>query len=481
MSTFSKDHLASPVSNPQQLVSFLAAGAKPRDQWGIGVELEKLVVDASSGEAAGYPRIAALLERLGASDSWEKIYEDGRIIALKGPGSSVTLEPGGQLELSGRLCADLFCSHGDFAGHVRQATAIAAELGLTFLGLGTQPFTPLTQIAWVPKARYAVMGPYMLRTGDMGQRMMKQTAGIQVNLDFADEADCFTKLRLAQALAPLLYALFANSPLLDGAPSGYLSTRGEIWARTDRDRTGLLPFLFKPATGFADYVDYALDVPMYFIRRADHFVAMTQERVSFRRFLAEGFAGQQATLADWDLHLSTLFPEVRLRPQIEIRCMDSLPPGLSMAPGALLKGLLYDDTAMSAAWDLCRPASPAELETTMRTAWQEGLRTPWRTGTLRDLARECLALARAALHRQRRCAACDEGVFLDDIDAIVASGTTLAERLLADWHGDRAAKLDRLMHHCGFSPDLASRCPERCLGDPQRDCGHNFYEKRSAQ
>lgn len=475
MSTFSKDHLANPVTGKTQLIDFLAAGAKPREQWGIGVEFEKLAVDANSGDAADFTRIGVLLERLGDTGSWEKIYEAGRIIALKGPGSSVTLEPGGQLELSGRLCTDLFCSHGDFAGHVRQATVIAGELGLTFLGLGTQPFTPLERIAWVPKARYAIMGPYMLKSGDLGQRMMKQTAGIQVNLDYRDETDGFAKLRLAQALAPLLYALFANSPLLDGAPSGFLSTRGEIWRRTDPDRCGLLPFLLDETAGFAAYVDYALDVPMYFIRRDERFVDLTAERFPFRRYLREGFAGHRATLADWDLHLSTIFTEVRLRPQIEIRSMDSLPPVLSMAPGALLKGLLYDDDALAAAWVLCRPRSFDELRETMQTSWHAGLRTPWRGGTLRDLARECLAIARAALRRQRRCPACDEGLFLDGIDEIVTSGTTLAERLLAGWSGDRSANLDLLKRHCGFSADLASLCPERCLDNPQADCGHNYY------
>jgi glutamate--cysteine ligase len=475
MSTFSKDHLASPITDKAQLVAFLANGAKPRDQWGIGVELEKLVVDAATGEAADYARIALLFERLGSTGNWEKVYEDGRIIALKGPGSSVTLEPGGQLELSGRLCSDLFCSHGDFAGHVRHATAIADELGLTFLGLGTQPFSRLEQIAWVPKSRYDIMGPYMLRRGDMGQQMMKQTAGIQVNLDFLDEADCFAKLRLAQALSPLLYALFANAPLLDGAPSGFLSARGEIWRRTDPDRTGLLPFLFAEGAGFDDYAAYALDVPMYFIRRADHFLDMTTERFTFRRYLAEGFAGEQAALADWDLHLSTLFTEVRLRPQIEVRSMDSLPPALSMAPAALLKGLLYDDDACRGAWELCRPASAGELQETLQTAWRQGLRTPWRGGTLRDLARECLTLARQGLRRQRLCDTCDEGVFLDGADEITAGGTTLAERLLTDWHGDRPSKLARLKRHCGFSHEFKSLCPEYCNDNPQPDCGHNLY------
>jgi glutamate--cysteine ligase len=457
------------------LVAFLAAGAKPRDQWGIGVEFEKLVIDAATGEAADYPRIAALLDGLAAAGGWERVCEEGRIIALRGPSSSITLEPGGQLELSGRLCSDLFCSQGDFAGHINQANAIAAPLGLTFLGLGAQPFSHLTEITWVPKARYAVMAPYMARVGSHGQRMMKQTAGIQVNLDYADEADCFGKLRLAQALAPLLYALFANSPLLDGQPSGWLSVRGPIWAATDPDRTGLLPFLFDPAANFTTYVEHVLDVPMYFIRRGGQFIDLTVERFTFRDFLARGFAGHRATLGDWDLHLSTLFTEVRLRPQLEVRSMDSLPPVLSLAPAALLKGLLYDGEASTGAWQLCRPDSPDQLADTLRNAWRLGLQTPWRNGTLRDLARECLALARAGLHRQRRCAACDEGRFLAAAEEIVASGATLAERLLGAWQGDRRDQLAALHRHCGFPARIESFCPECCPDQPQTDCGRNLY------
>ena len=477
MSTFAKDHLDAPVTGTGQLVATLAAGIKPREAWGVGVEFEKLVVDAASGAAADYPRIAALLERLAAAGGWERVCEDGRIIALKGPGSSVTLEPGGQLELSGRLCRDLFCNQGDFAGHINHAAPLAAELGLLFLGLGAQPFTPLEEIAWVPKSRYAVMGPYMTRVGSLGQRMMKQTAGIQVNLDYGDEADGIAKLRLAQALAPLLYALFANSPLLDGAPSGWLTSRGPIWGDTDPDRTGLLPFLFEPGAGFAAYVEHALDVPMYFIRREGRFIDLTAQRFSFRRLLAEGFAGHCATLGDWDLHLSTLFTEVRLRPQLEIRSMDSLPPALSLAPAALLKGLLYDVAASAAAWELCRPDSPGTLEESLRQSWRQGLRAPWRSGSLRDLARECLALARAGLQRQRCCSCCDEGLFLDGADELAASGQTLAEQLLSAWQGDRQARFAAVKRHCAFPTQLASVCPQRCSTHPKPDCGQNLYSR----
>ncbi len=441
-----------PITSADQLVNTLAAGARPETEWGIGAEMEKLVIDAETGEAADFSRIEALLQALATTGDWQQVHEKDRLIGLQGEKSSITLEPGGQLELSGQLCADLFCNCRDFARHIDQAVAACRPLGLVLLGLGTQPFSRLEEIDWAPKARYDIMGPYMLKTGDMGQRMMKQSAGLQVNLDFSDEADCMRKLRLAQYIAPLLYGLFANSPLLDGRPSGFLSTRGEIWSRTDPDRTGLLAFLERPDAGFADYVAYALDVPMYFIRRNGVFIDLTQQRCSFRQYLQQGYGGYQATLADWDLHMSTLFPEVRLRPQIEVRCADSLPPHLVLTVAALLKGLLYDDLAFQGAWDACRLETLDEVRNSCRQAWRLGLNTPWKGGTLQDLARTCLQLAREGLDRQqiKHKRERSERCFLDGLDSIIDEGRTLAEQLLENWHGSRADKLKALIGHCGF-------------------------------
>ena len=296
------------------------------------------------------------------------------------------------------------------------------------------------------------MGPYMLKTGDMGQRMMKQSAGLQVNLDFCDEADCMRKLRLAQALAPLLYGLFANPPLLDGQPSGFLSTRGEIWSRTDPDRTGLLSFLDNPEAGFADYVAYALEVPMYFIMREGRYIDLTQRPFRFREYLDSGHAGHRATMSDWNLHLSTLFTEVRLRPQIEVRCADSLPPHLVLTVAALIKGLMYDEQAFQAAWELCRMDSFAETGQACREAWRLGLKVPWKAGTLQDLARACLDLARNGLDRQQQHRGQDksESRFLDGLDGLIEGGVTLAEQLLQNWQGSRQQKLMAVIRHCGF-------------------------------
>ena len=452
MTTQSKEYLQQPITSVTQLRNFLAAGARPRELWGVGAEVEKLVVDAETGEAASYSRIEALLERLAEVRGWEPIREQGRLIGLLGQHSSVTLEPGGQLELSGALCPDLYCCRMDFCRHVSDILQAAKPLGLAFLGLGVQPFTPLQSIDWSPKARYAIMRAYMEKTGDMGQNMMKQSAGLQVNLDFTDEADCIDKLQASQLLTPLFYALFANSPLLDGQPSGFLSTRGEIWARTDPDRAGLLPGLFEEGADLSCYIEYALDVPMYFIVRQGQLFDMTQERFSFRRYLAEGFAGFRGTLGDWDQHLSTLFPEVRLRPHIELRSADSLPPGLTLSVAALAKGLLYDDAARAEVHRLFRVYDSETFQLAYRQSWRFGLRTSLGGHTLRDLALQILTLAREGLTRQQRerGSRFDETLFLDGLDEIAESGVTLAERLLGRWHGTRQQRLTALKEHCGF-------------------------------
>lgn len=452
MTTILKADLDTPITSEQDLIDYLARGARPSERRGVGTEMEKLVVDAETGEAASYPRIEALLRHLAQETGWRPVYEEGHLIALLGEDSSITLEPGGQLELSGRLCPDLHCSSADFSRHVGQIVRHAEVLGLAFLGLGVQPFTPLERIEWLPKARYRVMAPYMLRTGDLGQAMMKQSAGLQVNLDYIDEADCIDKLQLALVLAPLLYALFANSPIREGRPTGFLSTRGEIWFRTDPDRTGLLPQLFLPDAGYATYVEYALDVPMYFISRNSQFIDLTAQRYPFRHYLQNGFAGHRATLADWDLHLSTLFPEARLRPQIEVRPIDSLPPQLTLAAGALLKGILYDRTASDEVRSLFGKQHTEERYQLWRQSWRLGLKTPFGKRTLREVAQEVLTSARGGLRRQQLIdqRGLDEAVYLEGIDEIADSGVTLAERLLARWRGSLQERVQVLLEHCGF-------------------------------
>ena len=441
------------IENRQQLIDFLARGARPRHEWGIGLETEKLVIDRQTGEAASYEQIRDLLSRLEGEAGWQGIYEGEYLLGLQGKRSSVTLEPGGQLELSGRFCCDIHCSWRDLGRYRRQIFAAGAETGLAFLGLGAQPFTPLEKIAWLPKKRYAIMGPYMLRTGDMGQRMMKQTAGTQVNLDFSDEADCARKLRAVQWLAPLSYALFANSPILEGEPNGFLSLRGEIWSRTDTDRCGLIEDLFKPSAGFADFVEYALDVPLYFIQRDGQLLDLTQQRFTFRQFLDSGWQQQRAVLADWNLHLSTLFPEVRLRPQIEIRSADSLPPLYTAAVAALYKGLLYSNDALQVVESIFGGLSPIERRQLYQNSWRQGLQTRMPGGTLQEVAAVLVPEATQSLILQFQdgISGADESQFLQPLEFLVESGKTLAQQLLERWQGSRAEKLHLLLEHCSYA------------------------------
>ena len=441
-----------PITSRDDLLRCLRTGGRPRRDWGIGLESEKLILDAETGEAASYAQISDLLSRLEGVAGWQGIYDDASLIGLQGKRSSVTLEPGGQLELSGRLCCDLHCNRRDLQRYVQQISAIAPEMGLCILGFGIQPFTPLAEIDWLPKKRYAIMGPYMLKTGDMGQRMMKQTAGTQVNLDYLDEADCVRKLRLLQWLSPVFYALFANSPLLDGVDSGFLSVRGEVWSRTDDDRCGLIPAFMQEGARLDDYVDYALATPLYFLQRGERLIDMTDKPVTFRDFLEQGAKGEIACLGDWDLHLSTLFPEVRLRPQLELRTADSLPPDLALAVAALVKGLFYDDAALAQAEGLLGDLTATERENLYPDSWRLGLKARFGSATLLELARELVAEARRGLVRQylQGYNAEDESAFLNPLEPILNSGKTLAEAVLDGWHGSKQDKFRHLRELCEY-------------------------------
>ncbi len=442
-----------PIANVQQLTEFLLRGARPKEDWGVGIENEKLVLDRFSGEAASYERIRELLDRLDGIGGWQGIYEGDKLLGLQGKRSSVTLEPGGQLELSGKFCCDINCSWRDIHRYRQHILTMGHELDLIFIGLGVQPFSSLESISWLPKKRYDIMGPYMLKTGDMGQRMMKQSAGTQVNLDFSDEQDCVRKLRVSQLLSPVCYALFANSPLLNDQPSGWLSTRGEVWSRTDNDRCGLITQLFNSGSGLADYVDYALNVPMYFIQRDGTYIDLTQSRFTFRQYLDSGWQSEQPTMADWNLHLSTLFPEVRLRPQLELRSADSLPPRFTAAVAAFYKGLLYTDEGLAKVESLLGDLSVSEISKLYKASWRDGLKAVVKGGTLLEIASELVAAAAASLTQQFDLGAsgADESRFLDSLKEILDSGETLAEQLLKRWDGDRKHKLQVLLDHCGYA------------------------------
>jgi glutamate--cysteine ligase len=438
-----------PVTSRSELVRYIVGGAKPRAEWKVGTEYEKVGVRRESGVAAAFSgtrgieaALCGLAERFG----WEPRFDRGRIIALYGGRATITVEPGGQLELSGEQCESIHCAHHELIEHIQQVTTVGKELGIAFLGLGIQPVSAVDEIEWVPKRRYEIMRPYMRQVGSLGQRMMKQTATVQANFDFSDERDAMQKLRVSMGLVPLISAMFANSSISEGRLNGFMTFRGHIWAGTDSARCGMLPFVFSPTTGVDDYVEYALGVPMYFIMRGGDYIDLTG--LTFRRFLAEGYAGQRATIDDWALHLTTLFPEVRLKRYIEVRSADSQPPEMMLALPALMKGILYEPDAVDAAWDLVRRWSWDERVAIYYGAHRHGLGAKIRGIMLADLARELLVIAASGLKRQQRLNARgeDERIYLERLEDIVRRGKSLgrimAERWEAEWHCDVAALIE---------------------------------------
>lgn len=429
-----------------QLIEFFAHACKPRASWRIGTEYEKVAVWAATGEAVPFTGgIEEVLRRLGERYAWEPIVEDGRIVALHGAQASITLEPGGQLELSGEQCDNVHCARNEFAEHVRQIVSVGDELGIAFLGLGMQPMSTLDQIEWVPKRRYRIMAPYMTRVGTLGQRMMKQTATVQVNIDYSSERDAMHKLRTGMGLASLLTAMFANSPLSDGRLNGYLTFRGHIWTDTDNARSGLLPFVFRDSCSFSDYTEYALDVPMYFIVRDGRWTDMTA--FTFRRFWEEGHAGERATLADWNAHLTTLFPEFRLKGYIEARSIDSQAPELMLAVPALIKGIFYDDDCLAAAWDLVKRWSWEERVELYHASHRQALRARIRGLELAELGRELVDIAEAGLERQAQPDARgqSEAVYLERLRELTRQGRCPAELLIEKWDGAWDRQVARLV------------------------------------
>ncbi|GIW45955.1 MAG: glutamate--cysteine ligase [Candidatus Binatia bacterium] len=423
-----------PIESYDDLVRYFEAACKPRELWRIGTEYEKVGVRAADGAAAPFTGgIEEILRRMADRYGWSPVLEDGRVVALAGKRASITLEPGGQLELSGEQWRDVHEAGQEFHEHVRQIVSVAGELGIVFLGLGMQPVSRVEEIEWVPKRRYRIMAPYMEKVGSLGHRMMKQTATVQVNIDFSSEADAMEKLRLGNGLAPLLNAIFANSPLCDGDLNGFLSFRGHIWTDTDPARCGLLPFVFADSPGFSDYVEYALDVPMYFIVRGDRWIDMTH--MTFREFWQRGFEGERATLADWNSHLTTLFPEARMKRYIEIRSVDSQPPEIMLAVPALVKGVFYDGDARLAAWDLVKRWRWEERLQLYHDAHRQALRAKIRNLELRELARELVDIAEYGLDRQRPPGGESEAMYLEQVRDYARKGICPAERVIEKWIG----------------------------------------------
>lgn len=441
-----------PIGDVGDLVRYIAAGAKPPQDWRVGTEYEKVGVLKESGVAApfgGDRGIEAVLRGLAERFGWQPKLERGRIIALTGRDANITVEPGGQLELSGEQCASIHCAHRELIEHIQEIVTVGEELGIVFLGLGIQPMSPVAAIEWVPKRRYAIMGPYMAQVGTLGQCMMKQTATVQANFDFGDEQDAMRKFRVAMGLVPLISAMFANSSISEGRSNGFMTLRGHIWTDTDRARSGMLQFAFSPNAGIEDYVEYALDVPMYFIIRNGEY---RETHRTFRQFLTDGWNAERATLDDWALHLTTLFPEVRLKRYLEVRSADSQPPEMMLALPALLKGILYERDSLEGAWDLVRTWKWEERLGIYRDAHREGLHARIRRIALAELARELVEIAAAGLRRQAQLneKGDDERVYLGRLEELVRHGNSLGRSLAELWDGSWNRDVRRLIAHTTY-------------------------------
>ena len=451
--------MSEPLEKKEDLIRYFASGAKPRDQWRVGTEYEKVLVSKRDGRAlpfSGPSGVEEIMRRLIDRYGYEADDEHGRIIALRGERAPITIEPGGQVELSGEQCDNVHCAHREFTQHAQQLIEIGHQIGATVLGLGIQPVSRIDEIELLPKSRYHIMYPYMARKGRLGQRMMKQTAGVQANLDFSDEADAIRKLRVSMAIVPLLYAAFANSAISDGTLNGFHSFRGHIWSDTDGDRCGVPAFIFRDDAGFEDYAEYALDVPMYFILRDHRYVDLTvPPGITFRQYMARGWNGQRASIEDWANHLTTIFTEVRLKKYVEIRTADSQPPALMLALPALLKGVLYDNDCLAAAWDLVKRWSyPERIELT-RMAHKSGLETRAGRVSFKELALELLQIGSSGLVRQRALneRGEDESIYLARLTDLVRSGNSPASLTIEHWKGRWNYEIGRLVEERSYEAE----------------------------
>ena len=443
--------------NRDQLLDYLASSGRPRADWRIGTEHEKFGFHRQTLAPLPYEGesgIRAMLEGLRDQFGWEAVAEiPGQPIALLRDGCSITLEPAGQLELSGAPLEHLHQTCAETGQHLREVRSVADRLGVGFLGLGFHPLARREEMPWMPKGRYAIMRRYMPTRGSLGLDMMSRTCTVQVNLDFADEADMVQKLRIGLALQPLVTALFANSPFAEGRPNGFLSYRSQIWTDTDPDRTGMLPFAFESGFGFERYLDWVLDVPMYFVYRDGRYIDVAGQ--SFRDFLAgklPGLPGELPNLKDFADHLTTAFPEVRLKRYLEMRGADAGPWNRLCALPALWVGLLYDDTAQAAAWDLIRDWQVDELEALRLEVPRLGMRAPFRGGDLREPIRQMLRIAATGLQARRQvdCEGNDERVFLEPLIELAQVGRSPAEFKLDLFQGRWQGRIEPLFDEYAF-------------------------------
>lgn len=451
------------ITSTRDLVDVLAAGNKPRDLWRIGTEHEKFGFvrpEAATAERPAFSSpdyahqgIGALLKGVEQQGDWTPITDGPAVIGLKGAGinkgAAISLEPAGQFELSGTPLASLHETRTELDRHFETIRAPARALGLGFAPLGFHPFATRASQPWMPKSRYAIMRSYMPKVGTMGLDMMQRTCTVQVNLDFSSEADMVRKMRVSLALQPVATALFANSPFYEGKPNGWLSNRAQVWTDTDNARSGMQAFCFEEGFGFERYVEWALDVPMYFIVRDGKLIDVSGR--SFRGWLngerQDGLEGLTPTIGDFEDHLTTLFPDVRLKQFLEMRGADAGSAEMMLAQSALWVGLLYDDAALAAAESLVREHDWETYRVLRGDVPARALNTPFGTGTVRDVAARMVEIATQGLRARalRNEADQDETVLLAPLQALAAGAPTQAERWLERYNGPWAGDVKRIL------------------------------------
>ncbi len=445
-----------PIESRDDLIAVFSGGEKPKADWRIGTEHEKFVYRVEDHRAPSWEEEGGIRDLLTALTEfgWQPVIEDDKIIALTGADGTISLEPSGQFELSGAPLEHLHQTCNEAGRHLNQCKAVGEKLGVGFLGLGMWPDKARSDMSWMPKARYGIMRDYMPTVGSLGLDMMLRTCTIQVNLDYSSEADMVKKFRVGLALQPVATALFANSPFTEGKPNGFLSYRSHIWTDTDADRTGMLPFVFEDSFGYERWCDYALDVPMYFVFRDGIYHDVAGK--SFRDFLdgrLEGLEGEKPTRADWTDHLSTIFPEVRLKSFLEMRGADGGPWNRICALPALWVGLLYDQGALDAAWDRVKDWTLEEREAFRGDVAKQGLKTPVPGGgTIQELGEQVVDLAAGGLSARGKLGQSgdNETGFLDPLREILARKASPAEQMLEAYHGRWNGSVDPVYDEQSF-------------------------------
>lgn len=447
MSTSSTSASSSVLITPADFQNHFRAGEKPREKWRIGTEHEKIGFFADSHQPLPYPGkggIGELLQGFHTRYGWQGVREHDKIIALMRGEASITLEPGGQLELSGAAFASTHETCQELSTHLDEIRTLSDAAGLTWLMMGRNPVVPTANMPWMPKDRYAMMRDYLPRKGSMALDMMLGTGTVQTNIDYDSEADMGRKMRIALGLSPVITALFANSPFAEGKPTGYLSTRSLIWENTDNDRAGFIPGAFEAGFGYKEYAEYALDVPMFFIYRNGEY--LNCGGTTYRAFQQKGLEGHRPTQEDWELHLTTLFPQMRLKQYLELRMADVGPGDMICAFSALTRGIFYDQTSLAQADDLMQVVNADNCVEVQHQAAKVGLKAQAGKLSLLEMARQLMQIAEGGLNRLnvKNSAGENEVQYLAPLQEIAATGKTRAERLLDSWEGEWNRSLEPL-------------------------------------